>query len=115
MFRRRKSLHVHTNFGNDSDTPRTDQTANLDAFVKAAKETGHTFKLVGRTDSNGSKEYNDDLAIRRVKKVADYAVAHGVDLSHLVGMYKGEEAPVDTNDTEAGRANNRRVDIFEHK
>ena len=93
----------------------TDQTANLDAFVKAAKETGHTFKLVGRTDSNGSKEYNDDLAIRRVKKVADYAVAHGVDLSHLVGMYKGEEAPVDTNDTEAGRANNRRVDIFEHK
>ena len=102
-------------FGNDSDTPRTDQTANLDAFVKAAKETGHTFKLVGRTDSNGSKEYNDDLAIRRVKKVADYAVAHGVDLSHLVGMYKGEEAPVDTNDTEAGRANNRRVDIFEHK
>ena len=102
-------------FGNDSDTPRADQTANLDAFVKAAKETGHTFKLVGRTDSNGSKEYNDDLAIRRVKKVADYAVAHGVDLSHLVGMYKGEEAPVDTNDTEAGRANNRRVDIFEHK
>ena len=72
-------------------------------------------ELVGRTDSNGSKEYNDDLAIRRVKKVADYAVAHGVDLSHLVGMYKGEEAPVDTNDTEAGRANNRRVDIFEHK
>ena len=102
-------------FGNDSDIPRTDQTANLDAFVKAAKETGHTFKLVGRTDSNGSKEYNDDLAIRRVKKVADYAVAHGVDLSHLVGMYKRREAPVDTNDTEAGRANNRRVDIFEHK
>lgn len=95
--------------------PRADQTANLDAFVKAAKETGHTFKLVGRTDSNGSKEYNDDLAIRRVKKVADYAVAHGVDLSHLVGMYKGEEASVNTNDTEAGRANNRRVDIFEHK
>ena len=106
---------ISIHFGNDSDTPRADQTANLDAFVKAANETGHTFKLVGRTDSNGSKEYNDDLAIRRVKKVADYAVAHGVDLSHLVGMYKGEEASVNTNDTEAGRANNRRVDIFEHK
>ncbi len=102
-------------FGNDSDTPGADQTANLDAFVKAAKETGHTFKLVGRTDSNGSKEYNDNLAIRRVKKVADYAIAHGVKLDQLVGMYKGEENPVDTNDTESGRANNRRVDIFEHK
>lgn len=102
-------------FANDSDTPDAQQEANLEAFVKAAKETGHTFKLVGRTDSNGSKEYNDDLAIRRVKKVADYAVAHGVDISQLVGMYKGEETPADTNDTEAGRANNRRVDIFEHK
>lgn len=102
-------------FGNDSDDPGADQKANLDAFVKAAKETGHTFKLVGRTDSNGSKEYNDDLAIRRIKKVAAYAVAHGVNISRLVGMYKGEETPTDTNDTEAGRANNRRVDIFEHK
>ena len=102
-------------FDNDSDTPRADQTANLDAFVKKAKETGHIFKLIGRTDSNGNKDYNDALAIRRVKKVADYAVSHGVNIDQLVGMYKGEENPSDTNDTEQGRANNRRVDIFEHK
>ena len=102
-------------FDNDSDTPRADQTANLDAFVKKAKETGHIFKLIGRTDSNGNKDYNDALAIRRVKKVADYAVSHGVNIDQLVGMYKGEEDPSDTNDTEQGRANNRRVDIFEHK
>ena len=55
------------------------------------------------------------MAIRRVKKVADYAVAHGVNIDQLVGMYKGEEEPADTNNTEQGRANNRRVDIFEHK
>lgn len=102
-------------FANDSDTPGAEQTANLDAFVKKAKETGHIFKLVGRTDSNGDKDYNDALAIRRVKKVADYAVAHGVNIDQLVGMYKGEEEPADTNNTEQGRANNRRVDIFEHK
>lgn len=102
-------------FANDSDTPGAEQTANLDAFVKKAKETGHIFKLVGRTDSNGEKDYNDALAIRRVKKVADYAVAHGVNIDQLVGMYKGEEEPSDTNNTEQGRANNRRVDIFEHK
>ena len=83
--------------------------------MERAKETGHIFKLVGRTDSNGDKDYNDALAIRRVKKVADYAVAHGVDIDQLVGMYKGEEDPADTNRTEEGRANNRRVDIFEHK
>jgi len=102
-------------FDNDSDTIRADQKANIDAFIRQAKETGHTFKLVGRTDSNGSKDYNDDLAIRRVRAVAAYATEKGVDVNQLVGMYKGSDDPVDSNSTASGRANNRRVDIFEHK
>ena len=94
-------------FGSDSAVIDDAQKANLDAFVKKAKETGHTFKLVGRADSTGSADYNKELSARRIESVKAYAVSHGVDESKLVAMVKGSE---DGSSTEG-----RRVDIFEQK
>lgn len=94
-------------FKSDSAAIDDAQKANLDAFVKQAKETGHTFKLVGRADATGSADYNKDLSARRIDSVKQYAVDHGVDASKLVAMVKG-------SDNESG-AEGRRVDIFEHK
>lgn len=94
-------------FGSDSAVIDDAQKANLDAFVKKAKETGHTFKLVGRADATGSADYNKELSARRIESVKAYAVSQGVDASKLVAMVKGSE--------DGSGAEGRRVDIFEHK
>ena len=96
-------------FNEDSSDIIPAQKINLDAFVKEAKETGHVFKLVGRTDATGSADYNENLASRRIKAVRDYAVSKGVDASKLVEMVKGSEGSTGKNEGD------RRVDIFEHK
>ena len=74
-----------------------------------------TFKLVGNTDSDASDSYNEDLSKRRVQNVAQYAANNGVDGSRMKLGYKGEKDPVASNATEQGKADNRRVDIWEHK
>ena len=94
-------------FKSDSAAIDDAQKVNLDAFVKQAKETGHTFKLVGRADATGSADYNKDLSARRIDSVKQYAVDHGVDASKLVAMVKGSD--------DVSGAEGRRVDIFEHK
>ena len=94
-------------FKSDSAAIDDAQKVNLEAFIKKAKETGHTFKLVGRADATGSADYNKDLSARRIESVKQYAVDHGVDASKLVAMVKGAE--------DGSGAEGRRVDIFEHK
>ncbi len=96
------------NFDVDSADIRSDQKINIDALVKKAKENGHIFKLVGRADATGSAAYNKELAAARIKSVKEYAIAHGIDGDRLVEMVKGSESG-------STSANERRVDIFEHK
>jgi outer membrane protein OmpA-like peptidoglycan-associated protein len=70
-----------------------------------------TVNVVGHTDSVGSDAANQALSERRARSVAGYLQSHGVAAQRLVVSGKGKTQPVDTNDTEAGRANNRRVEI----
>lgn len=65
--------------------------------------------------SDASQEYNEDLSKRRVDNVAKYATDNGVSSSRMSLDYKGENNPVSTNATDQGKADNRRVDIWEHK
>lgn len=103
-------------FGFDEDQPLNSEQSKLDHFVQVAKANPtHTFKLVGNTDSRGTNSYNDALSQRRVDNVAAYAQSQGVPASQLVLNYKGESDPVATNDSDQGRADNRRVDIWENK
>jgi OOP family OmpA-OmpF porin len=103
-------------FATDEDKPLASESGKLDNFVKVAKDhPDSTFKLVGNTDSDASDAYNDDLSKRRVENVAKYAADNGVASDRMKLNYKGEKDPVASNDTEAGKADNRRVDIWEHK
>lgn len=103
-------------FGFDEDQPLGTEQSKLDHFVQVAKANPtHTFKLVGNTDSRGTDGYNNALSQRRVDNVAAYAQSQGVPASQLVLNYKGENDPVASNDSDQGRADNRRVDIWENK
>lgn len=104
---------IHFDF--DKDNLKADQVPNADSVVNAAKQTGHVFKLVGNTDGIGTNAYNDDLSKRRVDRVAAYVKDHGVPANQIVTIYRGKTDPAATNATDAGRATNRRVDVWEHK
>ena len=68
-------------------------------------------EVIGHTDSIGPAAYNQKLSVRRAQAVKDYLVKHGVDPSRLIVKGKGESEPARSNDTEAGRAFNRRVEF----
>ena len=68
--------------------------------------------VVGHTDSTGSDAINDPLSRDRALAVRDYLSARGVSASRMRVDGRGAREPVASNDTEAGRAANRRVEIF---
>lgn len=67
--------------------------------------------VIGHADSRGSDEYNQGLSERRASSVAGYLLQRGVMRERLYVAGMGERAPVASNDTDAGRATNRRVEI----
>ncbi|MFG6455540.1 OmpA family protein [Roseateles sp. BYS96W] len=77
---------------------------NLDANVRVM--------VVGHTDSTGSDAINDPLSRERAAAVRDYLSARGVAPSRISTSGRGSHEPVASNDTDRGRAANRRVEIF---
>ncbi len=67
--------------------------------------------VMGHTDSTGSEQYNLDLSRRRTESVANFLVSRGVSRARIETIGYGEQYPVADNSTEAGRAQNRRVEI----
>ncbi len=68
-------------------------------------------EIQGHTDSRGSARYNKRLSQRRARAVRKYLIRKGVDRHRLVARGYGEERPIAPNDTEEGRAKNRRVEF----
>ncbi|CAG2142680.1 OmpA family protein [Cupriavidus plantarum] len=71
-----------------------------------------TANVVGHTDSTGNAQYNMQLSQRRAQSVASYLGDRGVARNRLTAEGRGQTQPVADNATEAGRAQNRRVEIF---
>lgn len=69
------------------------------------------FTIEGHTDSDGSDAYNQVLSEKRANAVRDYFVTNGINPSRLTTKAFGESKPVDTNNTAAGKANNRRTEV----
>ena len=84
----------------------------LDKVAATLAEYDKTvIEVAGHTDSVGSDAYNQQLSERRANSVAAYLSSHGVDRARMVTIGAGETHPVATNDTDEGRAQNRRVEI----
>jgi outer membrane protein OmpA-like peptidoglycan-associated protein len=67
--------------------------------------------IVGHTDSQGTDAYNQDLSQRRARSAASYLAAQGVERSRLIPTGRGEREPIESNASEPGRQQNRRVEI----
>ncbi len=67
--------------------------------------------VMGHTDSTGSDAYNLNLSRQRAESVTNYLVSRGVARARIESIGYGEQYPVADNSTEAGRAQNRRVEI----
>jgi len=85
----------------------------LDKFATTLNEHAVTsIAIVGHTDSTGSDAVNNPLSMARAQSTRDYLVAHGVAPGRIGVSGRGEYEPIANNDTAAGRALNRRVEIF---
>lgn len=71
-----------------------------------------TIKVIGHTDNVGAAAYNSDLSVRRAISVRDILIGAGVPADRLTALGQGESQPIASNLTEAGRAQNRRVEII---
>jgi outer membrane protein OmpA-like peptidoglycan-associated protein len=85
----------------------------LDPFASSlAGDPASIVSIVGHTDSTGSAAINNPLSVDRAQSVRDYLVARGIPATRIETSGRGEREPVADNATEAGRARNRRVEIF---
>ena len=85
----------------------------FDPFAASLRDDPNAYvNIVGHTDSTGTESINDPLSLERARSVRDYLVDRGVPASHIQVAGRGEREPVADNGTEAGRARNRRVEIF---
>lgn len=99
-------------FDFDSSTLRSEARRNLSEFAGSMQEYPETeILIVGHTDSKGSDSYNQQLSEDRADSAADYLIQQGLNPGRITTMGKGETEPVATNDTEAGRQQNRRVEV----
>jgi outer membrane protein OmpA-like peptidoglycan-associated protein len=94
-----------------SDLNTTSKTSldKLNAILTQYPETN--IAIIGHTDSKGAEGYNETLSVSRAGAVSAYAGINGINQARLTAIGKGESDPIATNDTEEGRALNRRVEF----
>jgi outer membrane protein OmpA-like peptidoglycan-associated protein len=105
-------ITLRTHFAFDSAELTAEDKAALDKAAARLKELNFVEgTATGHTDSVGEEAYNQKLSERRAQAVVDYLAAQGVAPGRIKAIGMGEAKPIATNETEAGRAENRRVTI----
>lgn len=100
-------------FETSSATLLSESLPILDQIVQVMKDYPYySLRISGHTDNRGNDAFNQTLSENRAKSCFDYLVAHGIDAGRMSHAGYGETQPVATNDTKAGRLQNRRV-VFE--
>ncbi|MDW5375609.1 OmpA family protein [Halomonas sp. HP20-15] len=103
---------VNFEFDSATLTSQAEMILN-DVATKLDANENVRVRLEGHTDSIGSDSYNKDLSQRRAQSVKDYLTSQGISANRMQAIGYGEEQPIATNETAAGRAQNRRVELGE--
>ncbi|MFN9451848.1 MAG: OmpA family protein [Rubrivivax sp.] len=107
------NIPADVSFDSDSAAIRPGMRSVLDPFAAELRgDAGARVRIVGHTDSTGTTALNEPLSMARANSVRDYLMSRGVPGSQLQAMGRGEREPLADNGSEAGRAQNRRVEIF---
>lgn len=106
------SMPDNITFGFDSYELRPQFMPVLDDLAVTLHEYNQTvIEVAGHTDSVGSDAYNQQLSERRAASVANYLASNGIMRQRMITIGAGESHPIASNETESGRARNRRVEI----
>ena len=108
----RAAIVYGINFDVDSDAIRPDAEPALNQILEAlAARPEMAVAIEGHTDSDASDQYNLDLSGRRANSVVAWLVDKGASAAKLTAAGKGEAEPIADNETSAGKASNRRVEV----
>lgn len=106
------TLRGDVTFDHDSAVVRPGLYPEIDRIANVMMQYPDTYiRVEGHTDSTGSEEYNLELSARRAVAVKNLIIQKGVSPSRIETVTFGESRPIATNETEAGRQMNRRVEI----
>ena len=99
-------------FDFDKSDLKTESYVELNKLVDYLnKNKTVTIEIGGYTDNQGGDEYNKNLSLNRAKSVYNYLISKGIKADRLSYVGYGKDNPVATNDTEEGRAANRRTEF----
>ena len=99
-------------FDVNSSNLRMAAQGNLNELARSLQDyEGTDVLVVGHTDSTGEADYNQALSERRADAARNFLVGAGLESARITAMGMGETEPIDTNDTAAGRQENRRVEV----
>jgi outer membrane protein OmpA-like peptidoglycan-associated protein len=99
-------------FGFDSYALQSETKSNLSNLAATLKKYEDTDILIeGHTDNTGDDSYNQKLSEKRADEVKSYLTSQDVKVSRIKTEGYGEKQPIASNDTEAGKKSNRRVEV----
>lgn len=108
-----KIIRLHVKFDFDKSTVKPEYMKDIAKVADFMKQnSGYSVVLEGHTDAKGSDAYNQKLSDSRAKAVAKALAGLGIPAAKITTEAYGESKPIATNDTEAGRTENRRVDAL---
>ncbi|HUG23181.1 OmpA family protein [Piscinibacter sp.] len=100
-------------FAVNSSAIRPEMRNVLDPLATSLRDDPNArLTIIGHTDSTGSDSVNNPLSLDRAQSVRDYLAARGVSPARVETAGRGEHEPIADNATDAGRAQNRRVEIY---
>ena len=113
LVRNEVGMDAATYFELDRFSLQDADASQLDALLAALKSDSRVsrIRIVGHTCDLGREAYNQGLSERRARAVAEFFASHGVSMEEMDISGEGESNPRFTNDGEANRAKNRRVDV----
>ena len=99
-------------FDFNSATIKDEYNSVLEKLKNYIEAKNHKISITGYTDSKGTKEYNKELSLRRAESLEERLIELGLSPDKIVETKgNGDNNPVASNDTEEGRAANRRIEV----